>query len=418
MLTRRTILSAWPAVFPAFADYGRFKIEDLEISRLEGSFEGRVGANRQHQVRPLHVYGSERPERYRDSQGRPGTIRKTANYLVIKTDQGLEGLYGPVDTEACVVVYRQLRPFLKGRDPLQVETLWDQMHRLNRHSRSSHFLMGVSAVDNALWDLRGRFFEAPVYRLLGGPTREKARVYGSALGYSVEPGKAGPRAAELKRAGFLHQKWFIPYGPGDGAEGLRLNIELVRELREAVGEDVDLMFDAFMGWDLNYAMAWARAVERYRPRWIEEAFHVDKLESFRALAMETTIPVATGEHFYGRWEVKRFLEAEAISVVQADPEWCGGTSELQKIVQIASAFDAHVIPHGHNVHAALHVVAANSPMTCPLVEGLINKMETYYYFDKHPPVVANGELELSERPGFGMELDEAKIERRTKLEWA
>ena len=418
MLTRRTILSAWPAVFPALADYGRLKIEDLEISRLEGSFEGRVGANRQHQVRPLHVYDSERPERYRDSQGRSGTVRKTANYLVIKTDQGLEGLYGPVDTEACVVVHRQLRPFLKGRDPLQVETLWDQMHRLNRHSRSSHYLMGVSAVDNALWDLRGRFFGAPVYRLLGGPTREKARVYGSALGYSVEPGKAGPRAAELKRTGFLHQKWFIPYGPGDGAEGLRLNIELVRELREAVGEDVDLMFDAFMGWDLNYAMAWARAVERYRPRWIEEAFHVDKLESFRALAKETTIPVATGEHFYGRWEVKRFLEAEAISVVQADPEWCGGTSELQKIVQIASAFDAHVIPHGHNVHAALHVVAANSPMTCPLVEWLINKMETYYYFDKHPPVVANGELELSERPGFGMELDEAKIEKKTKLEWA
>lgn len=417
-MNRRAFLSSLAVPAVAFGAYGRLKIADLEIHRLEGGFEGLTGANRQHQVRPLHVYDSERPAEYRDQPGRRGRIRKTANYLLVKTDQGLDGLYGPIDSEACVVVHRQLRPFLKGRDALAVETLWDQMHRLNRHSRSSHFLMAISAVDNALWDLRGRFFEAPVYRLLGGPTRDRATVYGSTLGYSVEAGKAGPKAAELKGQGFRHQKWFLAYGPGDGAPGLAKNIELVRELREAVGDDVDLMFDAFMGWDLNYATQWARAVEQYRPRWIEEAFHVDKMESFAALARETTIPVATGEHFYGRWEVMRFLEAGAISVVQADPEWCGGTSELQKIVQIASAYDAHVIPHGHNIHAALHVVAANSPMTCPLVEFLINKMATYYYFDKFPPVPEDGKLELSERPGFGMELDEEKIEKRTKLEWA
>lgn len=402
----------------AFGAYGRLKIADLEIHRLEGAEDALTGANRQHQVRPLHVYDSERPAPYRDEPGRRGRVRRAANYLVVKTDQGLEGLYGPVDSEACVVVHRQLRPFLQGRDALAVETLWDQMHRLNRHSRSSHYMMAISAVDNALWDLRGRFFETPVYRLLGGPTRDEATVYGSTLGYSVEPGKAGPKAAELKAQGFRHQKWFLAYGPGDGAAGLEKNIELVRELREAVGAETDLMFDAFMGWDVNYATQWASAVERYRPRWIEEAFHVDKMESFAALARETTIPVATGEHFYGRWEVMRFLEAGAISVVQADPEWCGGTSELQKIVQIASAYDAHVIPHGHNIHAALHVAAANSPMTCPLVEFLISKMSTYYYFDKHAPVPVDGKLELSERPGFGMELDEAKVEKRTRLEWA
>jgi len=397
--------------------YGRLKIADLEIWTYQGSFEGTTGAHRQHQVKPLYAYDAERPAEYRERGGRRGMVRKSANYLVVKTDQGLEGLYGPVDNEAAVVVDRQLKGFLKGRDALAVETLWDQMHRLNRHSRSSHYMMAISAVDNALWDLRGRFFEAPVYRLLGGPTREQATVYGSTLGDSVEPGKAGPRAAQLKAAGFRHQKWFLAYGPGDGAAGLRKNIGLVAELREAVGDDVDLMFDAFMGWDLNYATQWARAVERYRPRWIEEAFHVDKMESFRALARETTIPVATGEHFYGRWEVKRFLEAEAISVVQADPEWCGGVSELQKIVQIASAHDAHVIPHGHNVHAALHVVAANSPMTCPLVEFLIHKMESYYYFDKHPPIPVDGKLALDERPGFGMEIDDAKVESRKLRSW-
>ena len=192
----------------------------------------------------------------------------------------------------------------------------------------------------------------------------------------------------------------------------------MRELREAVGDDVHLMFDAFMGWDFNYALAWCKAVEPYRVRWIEEAFHPDKLESFARLARATSVPVATGEHFYGRWEVERYLRAEAISVVQADPEWCGGTSELVKICALASAADAQVVPHGHNIHAALHVVASQSPMTCPLVEFLVLKMASYYYFDRYPPVPVNGQLELSDRPGFGMELDEERIEKRTRQTWA
>jgi L-alanine-DL-glutamate epimerase-like enolase superfamily enzyme len=192
---------------------------------------------------------------------------------------------------------------------------------------------------------------------------------------------------------------------------------MVRNLRESVGDSVDLMFDAFMGWDLNYALAWAKQVEQYRPRWIEEAFAPDKIESFAALKRATSIPVASGEHFYGRWEVQRYLRANALNVVQADPEWCGGVSELVKICAIASAHDVHVIPHGHNIHAALHVVASQSPMTCPLVEFLILKMASYYHFDKNPPVVVDGHLALNDKPGFGIELDDAKIEKRSLLKW-
>ena len=417
---RRQLLAAAAALAPLRAlaqAAGSETIADLEIWRLHGSEQAVLGANRQRQVNPLHVYDAERPEPYVETGGKPGRVSRTANYLTIKTSGGLEGLYGPVDSEACVVVMRQLRPFLLGRDALAVETLWDQMFRSNRHSRSSHFMMGISAVDNALWDLRGRYFETPVYRLLGGPTRAEATVYGSCLGYSVEPEAAGKKAAELKSKGFRHQKWFLAYGPGDGAAGLEKNIALVKSLRESVGPEVDIMFDAFMGWDLNYAMAWCRAVEEYRPRWIEEAFHVDKMDSFVQLARETTIPVATGEHFYGRWEVERFLEAGAISIVQSDPEWCGGVSELIKTAAIASAHDAHLIPHGHNVHASLHVVSSQSPMTCPLVEFLIEKMSSYYYFDKHPPTPVDGKLELPDRPGFGMEIDDDKVEKREKLDW-
>ncbi|MBM3785769.1 MAG: mandelate racemase [Acidobacteria bacterium] len=398
---------------------GQATIRDLELVRVSGRRAYEEGDQKgQHQVNPLHVYAEHRPAEYREKVRAAGMARASAIYLHITTNEGVEGLYGPVDMEAAVVVHRQLRPFLKGMDALAGETLWDKMFRLNRHSRSSHFMMAISAVDNALWDLRGRYFNTPVYRLLGGPTRGACEAYGSCLGHSVEPERMRKTAAEFKRQGFRHQKWFMPVGPGDGAAGMVKNVEMLRHLREAVGPDVDLMFDAFMGWDLNYAIQWAKQVEMYRPRWIEEAFHVDKLESFVALRKATSIPVATGEHFYGRWEAKRFLEAGAITVVQSDPEWCGGVSELVKTCHIASAYDAQVIPHGHSVHASLHVVASQSPMTCPLVEYLISKMSSYYWFEKWDPKPVDGKIALPAAPGFGIEIDNSKVEERTVLTWA
>lgn len=170
------------------------------------------------------------------------------------------------------------------------------------------------------------------------------------------------------------------------------------------------MFDTFSGWDLDYALEWAHQVEKYRPYWMEESTHPEKMESFAALRRSTTIPIASGEHFYGRWEVERYLEAGALSVVQADPEWCGGISELVKIGTVASLHDVRVIPHGHSIHAALHVIASQSPMTFPLAEYLINKMKTYYHFEKDPPVPKRAHFALPQQPGFGIEFDESKIE--------
>ncbi|NOX56564.1 MAG: mandelate racemase, partial [Planctomycetes bacterium] len=350
--------------------------------------------------------------------GDPHTVRTRALYLVIATDDGLEGRYGPIDPEAAIVVDRQLKRFLLGQDALAGEALWDKLYRWNRHSRAGHFMMAISAVDNTLWDLRGQRFGVPVYRLLGGPTRRQVEVYGSCLGFSIEPVAAATRAVQFKKKGFRHQKWFLAYGPGDGRAGLKKNVELVRTLRGALGDDTDIMFDAFMGWDLNYAMEWVSRVEEYRPRWIEEPFAPEKIDSFAQLRRATSIPVATGEHFYGRWEVERFLDAQAVSVIQADPEWCGGVSELVKICAMASANDVHVVPHGHSLHAALHVVASQSPMTCPLVEYLINKMEHYYHFEKNPPRPKDGRLPLPERPGFGIEWDESKIDDKRQMQWS
>lgn len=388
-------------------------IDAVDILHLTGPYTSVQGLNRQYQAQPIHIYPELHPPPYKDNatpKETTGTISQ--DYIRIRTKGGLEGLYGYVDPEAITPIMKQLRPFLIGKDALAVETLWDQLYRNNRHSRAGHYMMAVSAVDNALWDIRGKYFKAPVYELLGGPTRKEVRVYGSCLGFSVEKGKAGPKAKQLYDQGFHHQKWFLAYSPSDGNAGLTKNIELVEELRGSLGPNADIMFDAFMGWDYPFSLAWCKAVEKYRPYWIEEAFPPDRPESFAQLRQGTSIPIASGEHFYSRWEVQTYLKAGALNIVQADPEWCGGVSELVKICHLASSYGAKVFPHGHNIPAALHVVASQSPEVCPLVEYLIVHVPHKMHFQKNALLTTNGIIALPQKHGFGIELDESKIEKQ------
>ena len=346
-----------------------------------------------------------------------GKNKRNVLYLKIHSDAGPAGLYGPIDNEAAIFIDQFFKRDLIGQDPLAYEAYWDKMFRASRHSRGSHYIMALSAIDNTLWDLRGRFFGLPIYQLLGG-SRSKVRAYASCLGFSQEPSALRAKAQELKKEGYRHQKWFVrDRGPKFGPEGVEEDVKVVRLLREAVGDDVDLMFDAYWTWDLNYALAWTRRVEQYNPRWIEEPFQTANLDAFIELSRKTSIPVATGEHFYSRWDVHKFLKNDAIMVVQADPEWCGGVSELAKICTLASVHGVNVIPHGHSIHAAMHVVASQPVEVCPLVEYLIQKMSSYYDFEKHQPRPINGILELPDRPGFGIELDESKIADIRPVTW-
>jgi L-rhamnonate dehydratase len=392
-------------------------ISDVEILKLSGTHELVPGLNRQYQVNPLHLYEERRPKPFKDPA--PGTKEEkralTHYYVRIRTQGGVEGIYGAVDKEALPVLLGNLRPLVIGQHALAVERIWDQMYRSNRHSRASHYMMAISYIDNALWDLRGRHFGTPVFRLLGGPTQQPVPVYGSCLGFSIDPPLAGKRAAQLEKDGFIRQKWFLGYGPGDGARGMDLNVALVKELRAAVGDDVQLMFDAYQGWDLQYAIEWCRKVEQYRPYFVEEAVPMSDLESFIRLARATTVPIATGEHVYGRWEAEEFFKADALQFIQADPEWCGGVSETVKIAHLASVHGVKLLPHCHNVHAALAIVASQSPSVCPFGEYLINHVPEKLHFLKDPPLTTNGVVTLPEKPGFGIELDPAKVEKQEVL---
>ena len=422
MISRRNFILSVPvslATRAAIAETKPVKIDAVEVWEYRGHRPAVRGVDAQYQINALFIYDELRPAPYRDNPnpGAPQSVPVSAYYVRIKAD-GLEGFYGPIEKEAAIVVDEQLKPFLSGKDALAQEKLWDEMYRSNRHARRGHFLMAISAVDNTLWDLRGRYFKTPVYRLLGGPSRTKVEAYASCLGFSLEPDKIQQRAVQFKKEGFRFQKWFLAYGPGDGYEGLKKNVETVRLLREAVGEETELMFDVYSGWDLTYTLQWARQVEKYRPRWIEEATQAEKIGSFVELRRGTTIPVASGEHIQGRWEVYDYLKEGALSVIQCDPEWCGGISELMKICSLASIFDLPVIPHGHSLHAALHVIGSQSPAVCPLAEYLVIKMRSYYHFEKHPLVIQDAHFTLPDGPGFGIELDEAKVEARELMHWS
>jgi L-rhamnonate dehydratase len=391
------------------------KIDAVELVELHGHYIEEAGVDHQPQVNPLDVYDELRPAPYRDKPDGTREVQYEAIYIRIRSAAGLEGLYGPIEREPATIVLEDFEHFLIGKDALAGEVVWDEMYRSNRHSRAGIFMMAVSAVDNALWDLRGKFYGVPVWRLLGGPSREKVEMYASALGFSLELEAVRKRATELKNQGFRYQKWFMGYGPGSGPEGMRNNVELVKTLRETLGEDYEVMFDAYSGWDQDYALEWARQVEQYRPYWMEEVTHPEKIDSFAAIRRGTTVPLASGEHFYGRWEVERYLQAGTLSVVQADPEWCGGVSELVKIGTVASLHDVRVIPHGHSLRAAVHVILSQSPMTFPMGEYLVTKMRHYYHFEKNPMVVEQAHIAQPTGPGFDIQLDEAKINSQRLL---
>jgi len=384
------------------------KISRVQCFQLSGSTDS--PGQEERQVGMLDIY----PE-FAARGPRPASGRLSATYVQIDTDDGPSGLFGPLFEETATLIARKLAPYLLGQDPLAGERLWDVLYRQDRHSRKGYEMMAISAVDNALWDLRGKHFGLPVYRLLGGPTRERVPCYASMLGHSLEPERVRERARRMVAEGFGAQKWFFRYGPNDGLTGMEQNVALVRTVREAVGPTIELMFDCWMGWDVTYAVRLLERIAEYRPRWLEEPVPADRLNDFVAIRRSTRVPIATGEHEYTRWGFLQLLQAEAIDVLQADPDWCGGISELVKICTLASAYGKPVVPHGHSVPAAVQVIAATPPATCPMAEYLLRSQPAAQHFHRLPLRPEGGSIALPQAPGLGLEIDDAKVEARREL---
>ena len=385
------------------------RITAVRLFRVEGrgpdwTFEDRA-------VEQLDLY----PDHVRATAG-AGDVGSalTAWYLTIETDEGAEGIYGPVDRRQAFLVSTELRSHLLGADPLATEMIHDRMLRVHRHGRAGLFVTAVSVVDIALWDLRGKIAGVPVYRLLGGPTRDRVPVYASMLGCSAEPDRAATAAAEHVSLGYHAQKWFFPHGPGAGRDGLRRNLAMASAVREAVGTGYPLMFDAFMGWDATYAADMLRGLEPVEPHWVEEPVPPERVDVLRRLAAGTRIRLATGEHAATRWQIKELLDA-GIGVIQADPDWSGGITEQRHICSLCSAYDVPVVAHGHAIAVPLHIAGSQSPQIVPMMEYLLRVQERNQWFHRTILRPVDGALELPDEPGLGIELDPAKVDDRREV---
>lgn len=249
---------------------------------------------------------------------------------------------------------------LIGMNPLHTEAIFEMFYS-NVGLRQR--MPVIAVLDLALWDLVGKIRNAPVYELLGGPVRERVRAYAGMLGFSMDPGAAAEASAEYAGKGFTAMKWYLPYNGSYGDEGIEGNIALIKAVREAVGPNVEIMTDWLLSQPRVNSILWAtrmaRRLEEFDVTWIEEPFSFDDLDAHRKLSEATSIPLAFGEHFYNRWQMRQVIEQGNPTVVQPDPIWAGGVSEMRKIIAVASTYGVAVVPHGNeSCRNALHILFA------------------------------------------------------------
>jgi L-alanine-DL-glutamate epimerase-like enolase superfamily enzyme len=332
----------------------------------------------------------------------------------VRTEQGLVG-HGAVGLGSEAVaraVEHLLAPLVIGHSPFDVELLWETMYRSTVNvGRRGLMLEAISGIDIALWDVMGHATGQPVYNLLGGRTRRRLRAYGSRLYAREDRERLREEALELTAAGFTAVKMRFGYGPADGPRGMRENEALVRIVREAIGADVELMADAYMGWNGDYAAAMIRRLEPYDLRWVEEPLMPDDVTGYARLRRRLRTPIACGEHEFTRWGFRELIVNDAVDVLQPDVNRVGGITEARKIWALASAHHLEVVPHSGNAHN-LHLAIAH--LNTPIVECFPRHVRDADTFLAElfigEPAPAGGHIELSDRPGLGYELNHALLD--------
>ena len=349
-----------------------------------------------HIATPMAKYPAYRASRQSFGLNVLGTL-----VVEIEAENGVIGFAVSTGGEpAAWIVQRHLARFLVGADPTEIERIWDQMFLSSVfYGRKGLVLNAISCVDLALWDLLGKLRDMPVYQLIGGAVRDEIRFYAT-----------GARPDLAQKFGFIGGKLPLHHGPAEGEEGLRKNIELLASMRDRVGPDFWLMYDCWMGLDLNYAQRLSHAATKHGLKWIEEALLPDDYWGYADLRRH--IPpgmlVTTGEHEATRWGFRMLLEMGCADILQPDVGWCGGLTELLKISALADARGVLVVPHGSSVYSYHFTITRhNSPfaeflMMAPKADAVI---PMFFPLLLDEPIPENGRLRLSNAPGFGVRLN-------------
>ena len=343
-------------------------------------------------------------------------------YLKIETDEGISGwgeplVEGRADTLAAAV--KEWEGYFVGQDPLLVEKHWQNMYRGAFYRGGPVMMSAMAGIDQALWDIRGKYFGVPVYRLLNGGVKKRVKVYRSIHGDSVEELVRDARRA--KEQGYKLIK-MSPNSATHYLDDYRLVegiVEKVETVRKALGPEIGVAIDLHGRIHRPMAKVFAQALDPLRLSFIEEPVLPNNYEAFRTIAQYTATPIATGERMYSRWDFKTLLEEHSVDILQPDLSHAGGISECMRIAAMGEAYDLALAPH-----CPLSVIAFAS---CIHVDGAANnavfqeqsidihdctRQNEKLRWIKNPEAFAfeDGFVRLPEGPGLGIEVDEAAVE--------
>jgi galactonate dehydratase len=348
-----------------------------------------------------------------------GTSWRNLIYVRLYTDEGIEGL-GEATTanlEEPVLAYIETaaKRYVIGSDPFRIEDLWLRMFRDDFWRGGIVAYTGISAVEVACWDIIGKKVGQPVFNLLGGQCHEKIKAYANGW-YTVErePEQFAERAKMVKHRGYRALK-VDPFGPGhyelDHKEVER-SMKLVEAIRNAVGEDFELLIEGHGRFSPHTAVEIARRLESYEPTWFEEPVPPDNIKALEKLVDKVRIPIAVGERAFTKYDYRALLEANVVDIIQPDVIHAGGLLETKKISAMADASYVTVAPHNSNgpISTAISVQLDACTPNFKIQETFDDFVEPYV---KEAIIgaydVVDGYFQIPSRPGLGVEIDEKVI---------
>lgn len=309
---------------------------------------------------------------------------------------------------ACWLVHQHFERFLIGADPRNTNMLFEQMYRASMfYGRKGLPIAVISVIDLALWDLLGKVRNEPVYRLIGGATKERLNFYCT-----------GPEPTAARDMGFWGAKVPLPFCPEEGHEGLRKNVEFLRKHREAVGPDFPIMVDCYMSLNVSYTIELVKACSEFNINWWEECLSPDDTDGFEQIKRaHPTVKFTTGEHEYSRYGFRKLIEGRNLDIIQPDVMWLGGMTELLKVAAMAAAYDIPVVPHASGPYSYHFVISQpNTPFQEYLANSPDGKSVLPVFGDLFvdEPIPTKGYLLTSDldKPGFGLTINNAA---RSKL---
>jgi D-galactarolactone cycloisomerase len=345
---------------------------------------------------------------------------RTAMVVEIATDDGVTGwgeCYGPARITAAVVA--AVAPWLIGEDPLRTDHLWRTVYaRLRDHGQKGAVIQGLSGIDIALWDIKGKRFGVPCCQLLGGAVRTGVKAYATGLyrRKSGDPAKyLAEEAASYAAEGFSAVKLKVGFGVEEDAA-------MTHAVRDAIGDDVALMVDANHAYDAVAAIKLGRLIEHHDIGWFEEPVPPEDIAGHLAVKAAISIPIAGGECEFTRYGFRDLLDRRAVDIIQPDTCAAGGLTECKKIADMAEAFGVRTNPHvwgtGIAIAASLQLLAVLPPHT----PTSLNAIEPMLEFDRteHPirqalltqPIEhVKGVVHIPDGPGLGIEIDREALQR-------